>query len=129
LKSEDQRHRIDAVPDGVDPALVVLCLEASERIRTGRNVAFSHPVDLQSEGFGVRFLPLEGRVPPLRVPFEVHVGREDEVLGYLRLWTGDPLNLVFQRQPGREDEVRVWAIVLLAFADLNGLARAGGRSS
>ena len=114
----DHRHQIDAVPDGVDPTLAALCLEASERIGPGEmspsriRSTCSHRV-LQSA-----ICPWRVRCPRLRAPFEVHVGHEHEVLGFLQLWTTDPLTLVFQKEPRSEDRVRVWAIVLLAFADL-----------
>jgi hypothetical protein len=112
------RHRIEQPPDGLDPDLVDLVLEASHAIRFERNAAFAHRVELRAASFSVRFDPIEGDAPRVRVPFAVQIRGGRSCSGFIWLWTSDPLTLVFIEPPDAPDEARVWALVLLAFADL-----------
>jgi hypothetical protein len=97
---------------------VDLVLSASKAIRLERNAAFSHPVELRGDRISITFEPIEGDPPRLRVPFEVSLPRGRAGSGFIWLWTGDPLMLVFRQPPKRPDEGVVWAATLLAFADL-----------
>ena len=97
--------------------LAALCLAASEDIRLRRSIAFSHPVTLTTGTLRLRFDPIEGPTHALRVPFRVRY-EDGDVVGWMRLWKGNPVPLAFERPPASGIELAVWASIILAFSDL-----------
>jgi hypothetical protein len=104
------------VPDGIPPALVERCLDASHAIRTRRNAAFANPVKLSTAGkTKVTFFPIQDDGEPF-VPI-THERGDAKIRCRLRLAAAtDPLPLVLR---GAVDEpAGIWVLSLLGFATL-----------
>jgi hypothetical protein len=109
---------IASVPPGASQPLIEACLAASESIRLERNAVLPRQVELRARSLALRFDPIQGNPPMLRVPFSLSFAGGSEIAGHLQLWTSDPLTLAFKQPPAPRDLVRAWAAVLLGFADL-----------
>ncbi|HET6192228.1 MAG TPA: hypothetical protein VFE59_35120 [Trebonia sp.] len=110
-------RRISKFPSGIDPLLARTCIEASRRIRTERQVAYSWPVVLESGLGELMLLPITSTEVPL-LPFRLTSGLKS-LEGYLELIVGhsDPLPLFIDRDVSDEDVIKAWAAALVGFAD------------
>lgn len=103
------------MPDNLAPELIDACLDASRRIRLERQVAYEHPVVLES-GFGeLTLLPITGTTR-LLMPFHLNKGT-GTLKGELILGDRDPLPLLISEDIAGEDAIPAWTCALLGFAD------------
>ena len=115
LRRADGR-RMDHLPDGLDPELIDACLNASQRIRLERQVAYERPVILESGIGELTLLPIEKTGSRLLMPFLLSKGTET-LTGELIITDRDPLPLLVGESVAEEDAIAAWICALLGFAD------------
>jgi hypothetical protein len=110
------RRRIEHLPNDLAPELIDACLDASRRIRLERQVAYEHPVVLESDFGELTLLPITGTETRLLMPFRLSKGTK-MLRGELVLSDRDPLPLLIGQDVADEDAITAWTCALLGFAD------------
>jgi hypothetical protein len=111
-----ERRRIVQLPDDLAPELISACLDASQRVRLDRQVAYERPVILESDLGELTLLPITGPESRLLMPFRFRMGIS-VLQGELVLGNRDPLPLVIGAEVPDEDAITAWTCALLGFAD------------
>jgi hypothetical protein len=115
-KRATARRRIDILPDDLPPKLIEACLDASQRLRLERQVAYERPVVLEYDLGELTLLPIAGTATQLLMPFRL--SRGSEILnGDLVLGDRDPLPLLIGEDVADQDVSTAWTCALLGFAD------------
>jgi len=109
------RKRIDKFPDDLAPQLVRLCLDASQRIRLERQVAYDRPVVLESDHGELTLLPVRATGTGLLLPFQLRKASAI-IRGELIVGHRDPLPLLIRSDVEDDQAIAVWACALLGFA-------------
>jgi hypothetical protein len=110
------RRRIDHLPNDLAPELIDECLDASQRIRLERQVAYERPVVLECDIGELTLLPVAGTETRLLLPFSLNKGAKT-LKGELILSDRDPLPLLIGEDVADEDAITAWTCALLGFAD------------
>jgi hypothetical protein len=109
-------RQIDHLPEGLDPELLDVCLDASRRIRLERQVAYERPVVLESVIGELTLLPISTARSRLLMPFQLMTDTET-LTGELVMADRDPLPLLITENVADENAIAAWTCALLGFAD------------
>lgn len=109
-------RRIDQLPESLSADLAAACIDASQRIRLHRQLAYERPVILEFRLGELTLLPITGMVGRLEIPFRFRKG-QSIIAGHLLLSDHDPLPLLISENVPEDDAISVWACALLGFAE------------
>jgi len=123
------------LPDWLEPEVRDLAMDASRRLRTERNIALGHTVELQYDSGTIRFEPLRRGPEHIELPV-AWSGWPEHATGELHVdGRRDPLPLRCSWEGGEQEVVPGWVWALAGFAelvcrpDLTDLSRSGAVTS
>jgi hypothetical protein len=106
------------LPPSLPAPIRDLALEASQQLRTERNLVFGHPVELQYADGTIRFDPLRQGSPHVELPVGWSRWSEDAT-AEVRIGGGrDPLHLSFRGEDDDSDVVHGWVLALVGYAQI-----------
>jgi hypothetical protein len=104
------------LPESLPVAIRDLALEASEQLRTRRNLVFGHAVELHYADATIRFNPLQQGSPHVEVPVRWSHWSEDATAELRLSGAHDPLHLGFRGLDDESAVVRGWLVALIGYA-------------
>jgi len=106
------------LPDWLEPEVRDLAMDASRRLRTERNIALGHTVELQYDNGLIRFDPLQRGPEHIELPV-AWSGWPEQVAGELYIDVrGDPLPLRYWGEGTEREAVPGWIWGIVGYAQL-----------